>query len=186
MRMTVDDLLIEARGVLPHRPGPAEALAAQAAGALLVDIRGDDQRRVGGLVPGAIVLPRNSLEWRCDPASQWRHPEINEWARPPCRRYVVILARCQCLLSSAPARRALRSPRRPVRSPLPACRCRVLCWSTVARPLGIGAGARDTPAACCRWGRHRRRTSATRMQRAGAMHPPMWSRRWRSTAGSAT
>jgi hypothetical protein len=25
--MTVDDLLIEARGVLPHRPGPAEALA---------------------------------------------------------------------------------------------------------------------------------------------------------------
>src|SRR6266496_3905905 len=76
MRMTVDDLLIEARGVLPHRPGPAEALAAQAAGALLVDIRGDDQRRVGGLVPGAIVLPRNSLEWRCDPASQWRHPAI--------------------------------------------------------------------------------------------------------------
>ena len=32
MRMTVDDLLIEARGVLPHHPGPAEALAAQAAG----------------------------------------------------------------------------------------------------------------------------------------------------------
>jgi hypothetical protein len=30
--MTVDDLLIEARGVIPHRPGPAEALAAQAAG----------------------------------------------------------------------------------------------------------------------------------------------------------
>jgi rhodanese-related sulfurtransferase len=68
--MTVDDLLAEARGVLPHRPGPAEALAAQAAGALLVDIRGDDQRRAGGLVPGALVLPRNSLEWRCDPASQ--------------------------------------------------------------------------------------------------------------------
>jgi hypothetical protein len=43
MRMTADDLLIEARGVLPHHPGPAEALAAQAAGALLVDIRGDDQ-----------------------------------------------------------------------------------------------------------------------------------------------
>src|SRR5579862_8971369 len=35
MRMTADDLLIEARGVLPHRPGPAQALAAQAAGALL-------------------------------------------------------------------------------------------------------------------------------------------------------
>jgi rhodanese-related sulfurtransferase len=80
--MTADDLLIEARGVLPHRPGPAEALAAQAAGALLVDIRGDDQRRAVGLIPGALVLPRNSLQWRCDPASRWRHPEINDWARP--------------------------------------------------------------------------------------------------------
>jgi rhodanese-related sulfurtransferase len=28
------------------------------------------------------VLPRNSPEWRCDPASQWRHPEIDDWARP--------------------------------------------------------------------------------------------------------
>jgi hypothetical protein len=43
--MTVDDLLAEARSVLPHRPGPIEALAAQTKGALLVDIRGDDQRR---------------------------------------------------------------------------------------------------------------------------------------------
>jgi hypothetical protein len=60
--MTVDDLLIEARGVLPHRPGPAEALAAQAAGAQLVDIRSDDQRRAGGLVPGLLCCPANSLE----------------------------------------------------------------------------------------------------------------------------
>jgi rhodanese-related sulfurtransferase len=37
---------------------------------------GDDQRRDNGLIPGAIVLPRNSLEWRCDPASEWRHPAI--------------------------------------------------------------------------------------------------------------
>jgi hypothetical protein len=63
-RMTVDDLLDEARSVLPLRPGPAEALAAQAKGALLIDIRGDDQRRAPGLIPGAPVLPRNSLEWR--------------------------------------------------------------------------------------------------------------------------
>ena len=69
---TVDELLAQARAVLPHRPSPAEALDAQARGALLVDIRGDDQRREG-LIPGAIVVPRNSLEWRCDPASEWRH-----------------------------------------------------------------------------------------------------------------
>jgi rhodanese-related sulfurtransferase len=73
--MTVDELLAQARAILPHRPSPAEALHAQANGALLADIRGDDQRR-DGLIPGAIVVPRNSLEWRCDPASQWRHPAI--------------------------------------------------------------------------------------------------------------
>lgn len=75
---TVDELLALARATLPHRPSPAEALSAQAAGALLVDIRGDDQRRAG-LIPGAIVLPRNSLEWRCDPASPWRHPAFTRW-----------------------------------------------------------------------------------------------------------
>lgn len=72
---TVDELLAQARTTLPHRPSPAEALRAQAGGALLIDIRGDDQRR-DGLLPGAIVIPHNSLEWRCDPASVWRHPAI--------------------------------------------------------------------------------------------------------------
>jgi rhodanese-related sulfurtransferase len=73
---TSDELLMEARALLPRRPSPAQALAAQANGALLIDIRGDDQRRAGGLIPGAIPLPRNMLEWRCDPASRWRHPAI--------------------------------------------------------------------------------------------------------------
>ncbi len=72
---TVDDLLAQARAALPHRPSPAEAMHAQASGALLVDIRGDDQRR-DGLIPGAIALPRNSLEWRCDPTCEWRHPAM--------------------------------------------------------------------------------------------------------------
>jgi rhodanese-related sulfurtransferase len=76
---TVDELLAQARAALPHRPSPAEALHAQANGALLIDIREDDQRRSDGLIPGAIVLPRNCLEWRCDPASQWRHPAITRW-----------------------------------------------------------------------------------------------------------
>ena len=80
--MTVDDLLAEARGALPHRPGPADALVAQAMGALLVDIRGDGQRRGRRADPRALVLPRNSLEWRCDPASQWRHPVMDDWSRP--------------------------------------------------------------------------------------------------------
>jgi hypothetical protein len=52
MRMTVDDLVVEARGVLRYRPGPAQALAVQARGALLVNIRSDDQCRTSGLIPG--------------------------------------------------------------------------------------------------------------------------------------
>src|SRR3974377_1269656 len=86
--MTVDDLLAEARAGLPYRPSPVEAFAAQAKGALLVDIRGDDQRRAGGLIPGAVVLARNVLEWRCDPASPWRDASI-------CGREQVIIVVCQ-------------------------------------------------------------------------------------------
>jgi rhodanese-related sulfurtransferase len=72
----VEELLAQARAILPRRLSPAGALEAQARGALLIDIRGDDQRRADGLIPGAIVVPRNVLEWRCDPASPWRHAAI--------------------------------------------------------------------------------------------------------------
>jgi rhodanese-related sulfurtransferase len=68
-RATIDDLLEEARSRL-SRLTPREALAAQAAGAILVDVRGDDQCREGGSIPGAIRIPRNVLEWRVDPASR--------------------------------------------------------------------------------------------------------------------
>ena len=74
---TVDELLIEARSSLPHRTSPAKALAAQATGALLIDIRGDDQRRTCRLIHSALLPPRNALEWRCDPRGQWRHPAVN-------------------------------------------------------------------------------------------------------------
>jgi hypothetical protein len=50
--------------------------------ALLVDIRDDDQRRASARIPGALVLPRNSLEWRCDPDSPWRHPVMNDRSCP--------------------------------------------------------------------------------------------------------
>ena len=76
---TVHELLTEARAALPHRPSPSEAVRAQRTGALLIDIRSDDQRRHDGLIPGALVIPRNSLEWRCDPGSAWRHPSIHDY-----------------------------------------------------------------------------------------------------------
>ena len=66
MPRTVEELLAEARGRLV-RLAPVQAAAAQAAGAVLVDIRGDDQIRTHGCIPGAIRIPRNVLEWRADP-----------------------------------------------------------------------------------------------------------------------
>ena len=69
MAEKVEELLAQAGALLPRRPSAAEAFEAQAKGALLIDIRGDDQRRAGGLIPGAIVVPGNVLECRCDPAS---------------------------------------------------------------------------------------------------------------------
>jgi rhodanese-related sulfurtransferase len=67
MPRTVEELLAGARDRLV-RLGPVQAAVAQAAGAVLVDIRGDDQIRTHGCIPGAIRIPRNVLEWRADPA----------------------------------------------------------------------------------------------------------------------
>jgi hypothetical protein len=64
--MTVDDLLVEAPERSSASSGPAEGLAAQAKGALLVDIRGDDQSRAGRL---------NPVHWYC-PATPWNGAAI--------------------------------------------------------------------------------------------------------------
>lgn len=44
-------------------------------GAVLVDIRPQAQRAREGEVPGALVIERNVLEWRCDPTSDARLPQ---------------------------------------------------------------------------------------------------------------
>jgi rhodanese-related sulfurtransferase len=68
---SIDDLIDEARRHL-HRVGPREALAAQQRGALLVDIRPQVSRDSEGRLPGALVVDRNVLEWRFDPACDAR------------------------------------------------------------------------------------------------------------------
>jgi rhodanese-related sulfurtransferase len=75
--MTVDDLLERARSRL-RRIEPAEVEDELARGAVLVDIRADSQRAADGLVPGAVFIPRNVLEWRCDPASPHRDPRVSD------------------------------------------------------------------------------------------------------------
>ncbi|MGY1623774.1 rhodanese-like domain-containing protein [Geodermatophilus sp. SYSU D00965] len=71
---TIDELLEEARGRI-DRVEPAEAAQRWAAGALLVDTRPAFQRDADGEVPGALVVERNHLEWRFDPASDAKLPE---------------------------------------------------------------------------------------------------------------
>lgn len=68
MTRTIDELLAAARAGL-DRLEPAEAHDAVAAGAVLVDIRPEVNRRTEGALPGAVVIDRNVLEWRLDPAS---------------------------------------------------------------------------------------------------------------------
>lgn len=73
IRTAVDDLLAQARRSLT-RLGPAAALEAMRAGATLIDIRAESQIAEGGLIPGALVIARNTLEWRLDPDCAYRHP----------------------------------------------------------------------------------------------------------------
>jgi rhodanese-related sulfurtransferase len=74
MTRSVDDLLAAARARL-HRLDATEAAEAAARGALLVDTRPLQQRRDEGEIPGALLIERNHLEWRLDPASDARIPE---------------------------------------------------------------------------------------------------------------
>ncbi|CAL9602607.1 Thiosulfate sulfurtransferase GlpE [Streptomyces sp. enrichment culture] len=73
--MGIDELLERVRSGY-RRIGPQDAHEAARAGeALLVDIRYAALRDRDGLVPGAVVVERNELEWRLDPQGSHRIPE---------------------------------------------------------------------------------------------------------------
>jgi len=79
-RTTINELLEQARRGL-DRVDPAAASEAVRAGATLIDIRADSQIEADGVIPGALVIPRNVLEWRLDPASDHRHalaPQLDD------------------------------------------------------------------------------------------------------------
>lgn len=74
MTRTIDDLLAAARARL-DRVDPRRAAELIADGAILVDTRPQWQRAADGGFPDALVIERNHLEWRLDPASDARIPE---------------------------------------------------------------------------------------------------------------
>jgi rhodanese-related sulfurtransferase len=73
--LCIDELLARVRGRIV-RLDPVDAFHRMSAGALLVDTRPVEQRERDGEVPGAVVVDRNVLEWRLDPASPDRFPEM--------------------------------------------------------------------------------------------------------------
>jgi rhodanese-related sulfurtransferase len=70
---TIDEVLAAARSQLT-RLGPVEASDAVGRGAVLVDIRPAAQRAAEGEIAGALIVERNVLEWRFDPACDARLP----------------------------------------------------------------------------------------------------------------
>jgi rhodanese-related sulfurtransferase len=73
---TIDQLLAEARTRL-DRLGPLQASRAAREGAVLVDIRPAAQRAAEGEIPGTLIVERNVLEWRFDPASDASLPQAS-------------------------------------------------------------------------------------------------------------
>jgi rhodanese-related sulfurtransferase len=71
---SIEEILAEARARFA-RVMPADAFAELQAGATLIDIRPAAQRAAVGEIPGSIVIERNHLEWRLDPASDARLPQ---------------------------------------------------------------------------------------------------------------
>ncbi|MET8556949.1 rhodanese-like domain-containing protein [Streptomyces sp. NPDC004959] len=72
----IDRLIDQIRAGL-DRLSAHQARDAAAEGALLVDIRYAALRERDGVIPGALVVERNELEWRLDPAASHRLPEAS-------------------------------------------------------------------------------------------------------------
>jgi rhodanese-related sulfurtransferase len=66
-RHSIEEILAEARAKL-DRVDPAHLASEHANGALVIDIRSTEQRSRDGALPWAVVIDRNVLEWRLDPA----------------------------------------------------------------------------------------------------------------------
>ncbi|HMM95475.1 rhodanese-like domain-containing protein [Phycicoccus sp.] len=93
-------MLADARRGL-DRVEPEELATEQAAGALVVDLRPAEQRARDGDLPGAVVVERNTLEWRLDPTSAHRIEEMDD----PQRRVVLVCSEgCGSSLAAASLR----------------------------------------------------------------------------------
>ena len=76
--LSIEQMLSAARARLRRlSPDKAHEAAAKTE-ALLVDIRPEGQRAIEGRIPDALIVERNVLEWRFDPASDSRLPIVKD------------------------------------------------------------------------------------------------------------
>ncbi|MCO6419774.1 rhodanese-like domain-containing protein [Siccirubricoccus sp. KC 17139] len=76
MPTTVQDMLAAANAAVPRISG-AEAKALQESGqAVFIDLREPAEIAASGKVPGALAIPRGLLEFRVDPHSPQRDPNL--------------------------------------------------------------------------------------------------------------
>ncbi|MFJ8495092.1 rhodanese-like domain-containing protein [Streptomyces sp. NPDC094038] len=71
----IDELLERVRAGYQRIEAQEAYEAARSGEALLVDIRYAALRDRDGLIPGALVIERNELEWRLDPQGSHKTPE---------------------------------------------------------------------------------------------------------------
>ncbi|WP_187282807.1 rhodanese-like domain-containing protein [Streptomyces sp. MS191] len=76
-RVGIDELLERVRSGLDRIEAREAHQAYEAGDALLVDTRYAALRERDGLIPGALVVERNELEWRLDPLGSHRAPEAD-------------------------------------------------------------------------------------------------------------
>jgi MFS family permease len=78
LRRTAAELLADAQRRIAPRLEPVEASRIASRGALLIDLRSQDERRREGVVPGSLHIPRSVLEWRVDPSSGYTNPHLGD------------------------------------------------------------------------------------------------------------
>ena len=75
---SIEEILAAARTRL-DRVEPENLETERIAGAVIVDIRPVEQRTRDGQLPGAIVIDRNVLEWRLDPACEHHIADVADY-----------------------------------------------------------------------------------------------------------
>ena len=75
-RLSLEALINRAAAQITRFSAP-EAFSVSAEDGLIVDIRSQDARKLDGVVPGSLHIPRTVLEWRIALDSPWRNVHLD-------------------------------------------------------------------------------------------------------------